>query len=89
MITAGMARRIPYINVLPMSAWNALTKTTGPGCCGKKQWVVESDAAIGMAMYNKGSFVLRARLKTKGTKMTKMCIRDREDRYPTDRNHSD
>jgi hypothetical protein len=73
-ITAGIASRIPYINVLPMSAWKALTKTTGPGCGGKKQWVVESDAAIGMAMYNKGSLVLRARLKTKGTKMTNPAL---------------
>jgi hypothetical protein len=41
----------------------------GPGCGGKKQWVVLNPAAIGIAIYNKGSFAVRAIEKINGTKM--------------------
>ena len=73
-ITAGMAMSNPYNNILPISALKAFTKTTGPGCGGKKQCVVLNDAAIGMAIYNNGKPVLRANVKTSGTKITKPAL---------------
>ena len=73
-ITAGIAIINPYKSTSPMLALNALTKTTGPGCGGKKQCVVDSDAAIGITRYNKGNFVFRASVKTKGTNMMKPAL---------------
>ena len=55
-------------------ALNALTKTTGPGCGGKKQCVVDNEAAIGMTRYNKGNFVFLASVKTSGTNMMKPAL---------------
>src|SRR5215203_822332 len=73
-ITAGIVIISPYNNTRPMLALNALTKTTGPGCGGKKQCVVDSDAAMGITRYNKGSFVFRANVKTNGTSMMKPAL---------------
>lgn len=73
-ITAGMAMQMPYNNVLPISALNAFIKTTGPGCGGKKQCVVLKDAAMGMAIYNSGSPVFFASMKTRGTSITNPAL---------------
>src|SRR5436190_8027234 len=43
-ITAGIVIINPYNSTIPMLALNALTKTTGPGCGGKKQCVVDNEA---------------------------------------------
>ena len=51
------------------SALNAPTRNIGPGCGGKKQWVVLKPAAIGIAIYNKGSLAVRAIEKINGTRM--------------------
>src|SRR5690606_29375518 len=75
MITAGIAIRTPYIRVSPMSAPKALTRITGPGCGGRKQWVVLSEATVGMARYRIGSPVLRASEKISGTRMMKPALK--------------
>jgi hypothetical protein len=57
-----------------MSALNEFTRKTGLGWGGKKQWVVDKDAAIGMATYNKGSLAFFAIEKTSGTSITKPAL---------------
>ena len=74
MITAGMASINPYNKTNPVLALNALTKITGPGWGGKKQCVVDSDAAIGTARYSSGNFVFLANVKTNGTNITKPAL---------------
>ena len=73
-ITAGIVISKPYNKTIPIFALKALTNTTGPGCGGRKQCVVDKDAAIGMARYNKGNFVFRASVNTSGTKITKPAL---------------
>ena len=72
--TTGIEITRPYINVFPRSALKAPTKNIGPGCGGKKQWVVLKPAAIGIAIYNKGSFAVRAIEKINGTRMIKPAL---------------
>ena len=64
----------PYNRTIPMLALKALTNTTGPGCGGKKQCVVDNEAAIGITRYNKGNFVFLASVKTNGTNMMKPAL---------------
>ncbi|MNY68256.1 hypothetical protein D3C86_2059890 [compost metagenome] len=44
--SAGRATKSPYKSVLPIFALKITAMAVGPGCGGKKPWVMESAEAI-------------------------------------------
>ena len=73
-IMVGMLMMIPYNNVIPTLALKMAASPVGPGCGGKKPWVTESEAAIGIATHSKGLFAFLAIENIKGTRMIKPAL---------------
>src|SRR5690606_13909248 len=74
MMMVGILMMMPYNKVIPTSALNIAASPVGPGCGGKKPWVTERDAAIGMATQSKGLFAFLAMEKTNGTRIIKPAL---------------
>ena len=64
----------PYKSVLPVLALNRDTSATGLGWGGSNPCVIESEAAMGIARYNKGKPVSAANEKIRGTSTTKPAL---------------
>jgi hypothetical protein len=69
-----MLKTIPYNNVFPMLALKIVAKATGPGCGGRKPWVMDKAEAMGIPTYNRGSFVVLATANTRGMSTTKPAL---------------
>src|SRR5690606_37006039 len=70
----GTVKTSPYSSVIPKSAFSMAAKATGPGCGGKKPWVTDSAAAMGIPMYNLGKPVAEAIANTSGINTTKPAL---------------
>src|SRR5690606_17813691 len=66
----GRLNKRPYNKIFPISALKMMDSVVGPGCGGKKPCVIESEAAIGIPIYNTGSLVALAITKTRGINTT-------------------